>query len=368
MDAEGIKEQLEAVLGSEVQIVCTPKKDWIGFSGEHVGEKMRRRSLESGDCLLVELNQSKDQVLCLRMNKKQVSPSERRLIEMLVETLDLQDKKQKPAVSKEQRKAEEISEWMLKKAEQGVTDTDLPDALASQVSFYSSKIPLLLYGDYSSSYKVTYEDLKKLLESFFDADICLIPLLDKEWFILAPESLLTNAAEREEGEEENIEQTLDALVLGLHEMLANEWVGESHLAIHYPIKPVKSLLKTMLSLRETIMVGRTNHVSSYIHMTWKLRLEGLLHKIPAEEKAFFLEQVLGGIDHVLDTETQTTLEQFFGLDCNVSETAKKLYIHRNTLLYRLDKFKQETSLDVRNFHHAVLVKIALLLYKVTNRK
>ncbi|MDT2192264.1 helix-turn-helix domain-containing protein [Paenibacillus larvae] len=78
--------------------------------------------------------------------------------------------------------------------------------------------------------------------------------------------------------------------------------------------------------------------------------------------------MLGGIDHVLDTETQTTLEQFFGLDCNVSETAKKLYIHRNTLLYRLDKFKQETSLDVRNFHHAVLVKIALLLYKVTNRK
>ncbi|MDT2192265.1 hypothetical protein [Paenibacillus larvae] len=98
---------------------------------------------------------------------------------------------------------------------------------------------------------------------------------------------MTNAAEREEGEEENIEQTLDALVLGLHEMLANEWVGESHLAIHYPIKPVKSLLKTMLSLRETIMVGRTNHVSSYIHMPWKLRLEGLLHKIPAEEKAFF---------------------------------------------------------------------------------
>jgi len=56
------------------------------------------------------------------------------------------------------------------------------------------------------------------------------------------------------------------------------------------------------------------------------------------------------------------------LDCNVSETAKKLYIHRNTLLYRLDKFKQETGLDVRTFNDAVLVKIALLLYKVTKRK
>ncbi|CRF29116.1 transcriptional regulator%2C CdaR [Mycobacterium tuberculosis] len=69
-----------------------------------------------------------------------------------------------------------------------------------------------------------------------------------------------------------------------------------------------------------------------------------------------------------DPETMTTLEHFFQLDCNVSETAKKLYIHRNTLLYRLDKFKQETGLDVRTFHHAVLVKIAMLLYKVTKRK
>lgn len=52
----------------------------------------------------------------------------------------------------------------------------------------------------------------------------------------------------------------------------------------------------------------------------------------------------------------------------MSETAKKLYIHRNTLLYRLDKFKNETGLDVRTFHDAVLVKLALVLYKVTKRK
>jgi DNA-binding PucR family transcriptional regulator len=78
--------------------------------------------------------------------------------------------------------------------------------------------------------------------------------------------------------------------------------------------------------------------------------------------------VLGGYDYLLDAETISTLETFFQLDCNVSETAKKLYIHRNTLLYRLDKFKQETSLDVRSFQDAVLVKIALQLYKVTKRK
>ncbi|MFD2881944.1 PucR family transcriptional regulator [Paenibacillus rhizoplanae] len=63
-----------------------------------------------------------------------------------------------------------------------------------------------------------------------------------------------------------------------------------------------------------------------------------------------------------------TLETFFEMDCNVSETAKKLYIHRNTLLYRLDKIKQETGADVRSFGDAAIVKLAMLLYKVTKKK
>jgi len=154
----------------------------------------------------------------------------------------------------------------------------------------------------------------------------------------------------------------------LYEMLANEWGGEYHLAIDYPFKPAKSLLATMLQLRESIMLGRTFHVGTYIHLPWELRLEKLLHLVQDKEKTKFMDQVLRGTDHLLDAETLMTLEHFFSLDCNVSETAKKLYIHRNTLLYRLDKFKQDTGLDVRTFNHAVLVRLALLLYKVTKRK
>ncbi|WP_420871911.1 helix-turn-helix domain-containing protein [Cohnella rhizosphaerae] len=56
------------------------------------------------------------------------------------------------------------------------------------------------------------------------------------------------------------------------------------------------------------------------------------------------------------------------MDCNVSETAKRLFIHRNTLLYRLDKLKQEAGLDVRSFNDAILVRLLMLLYKVTKRK
>lgn len=215
-----------------------------------------------------------------------------------------------------------------------------------------------------------FQELKKALESFFDAEITLVPLTDNEWVILGPEKILSadTLDERDSEDEESLEDQLAAIGYGLHEMLESEWVGECHLAIHYPIKPAKSLYSAILRLRETIMLGRTYHVGSNMHLPWSLRLEKLIHHIPEAEKSGFLERVLKRLDVVLDSETMTTLEQFFALDCNVSETAKKLYIHRNTLLYRLDKFKQETGLDVRTFNDAVLVKIAMLLYKVTKRK
>jgi sugar diacid utilization regulator len=185
-----------------------------------------------------------------------------------------------------------------------------------------------------------------------------------------PESLLQAGSDvsKGDGEEEVLEDSLASLCEGLHEMLASEWIGECHLSVSYPIRPSKSTLQTVVRLREAITLGQTYHMTDYIHLPWKLQLEKLLHWIPEEEKTEFVERVLKRMDALLDLEMLTTLEQFLALDCNVSETAKRLFIHRNTLLYRLDKFKQETGLEVRNFRQAVLVHIALLLYKVTKRK
>jgi DNA-binding PucR family transcriptional regulator len=108
--------------------------------------------------------------------------------------------------------------------------------------------------------------------------------------------------------------------------------------------------------------------SETMHLPWKMRLEKLLNGLTEAEQQRFVNQVLKRVDQLPDTDMYVLLEQFFALDCNVSETAKSLYVHRNTLLYRLDKFKQETGLDVRSFGDAVLVQVALLLYKVTKRR
>lgn len=364
MDWELLRERLEQTLNVPVKPVKWSWDDW-----RHAAQESGSGSLaKNGEVFFLVQKEGQDARL-FTVQEAAVTPVERRLVELMLETRKAQDKKSPVSVSELERKAGLVREWFREQQELGFVQAEMPDMLVSQLELYSVKIPLLLYGDYATARRVQYHELKKLLESFFDAEISLIPLTDKEWLMLAPEKILSidDKVDRD-SDEETQEDLLAAVGYGLHEMLENEWVGESHLAVHYPILPSKSLYAAILQLRETMMLGRTYHVGSNTHLPWELQLEKLVHLIPESEKAVFLERVVKRLDMAFDPETMTTLEHFFQLDCNVSETAKKLYIHRNTLLYRLDKFKQETGLDVRTFHHAVLVKIAMLLYKVTKRK
>ena len=64
-----------------------------------------------------------------------------------------------------------------------------------------------------------------------------------------------------------------------------------------------------------------------------------------------------------DTEMVTTAEEFLHTSLNVSETSRKLFVHRNTLVYRLEKIRKLTGLDLREFDHAVTFKVALMVKK-----
>ena len=66
---------------------------------------------------------------------------------------------------------------------------------------------------------------------------------------------------------------------------------------------------------------------------------------------------------VLDQETIITIQKFFENNLNVSETSRKLYVHRNTLVYRLDKIYKLTGLDLRNFDDAIVFKVAMMVKK-----
>lgn len=90
----------------------------------------------------------------------------------------------------------------------------------------------------------------------------------------------------------------------------------------------------------------------------------LIYQLPTTLCKMFLGEVFkkGSIDS-LDEETLSTIKAFFENNLNVSETSRKLFVHRNTLVYRLDKIRKITGLDLREFDHAIVFKVALMVRK-----
>ena len=367
MDWERIKRKLEPIVNTQITLSKLSLEEWYKLIKSQSHTQLLGKGALILDQLYFLLEVREDAVVVFIMKIGSLTAAEQQLIELVLDTYLTPDRiKASSTISEEEKTALLVKEWIDRQISLKIKEAVLPEHLATKLSLGTTQIPLLLFGGYSDTHHVSYKELKKLLESFFEADIILIPLLDKEWLILGSEALLTAS----EGEDkESVEDALASICSGLYEMLANEWVGECQLTIHYPQEtPDKSLLQIIVEMRETMRLGKMFYPSSSMHLPWQIRLEKLLNSITETEQQRYVIQVLKRNNQSADIEMYVLLERFFALDCNVSETAKSLYVHRNTLLYRLDKFKQETGLDVRSFNDAVLVQVALLLYKVTKRR
>ena len=99
----------------------------------------------------------------------------------------------------------------------------------------------------------------------------------------------------------------------------------------------------------------------------KLILEGIIDSVSEEMKNDIYISFEKGIAK-LDNEMIRTMEVFFKCGLNLSEASKELYIHRNTLIYRLDKIQKYTNYDIREFNDAVLLKIIFFIWKEKNEK
>ena len=95
-----------------------------------------------------------------------------------------------------------------------------------------------------------------------------------------------------------------------------------------------------------------------------LGIARLIYQLPTTLCEMFLKEVFkrGSIES-LDHETLFTIQRFFENNLNVSETSRKLFVHRNTLVYRLEKIKKITGLDLREFEDAIVFKVALMVKK-----
>ena len=105
---------------------------------------------------------------------------------------------------------------------------------------------------------------------------------------------------------------------------------------------------------------REKNIIPYNH----LGIGRLIYQLPLPLCKMFIREIFDGqTPDQLDDELLTTINKFFEYSLNVSETSRQLYIHRNTLVYRLDKLEKTTGLDLRKFEDAITFKIALMVVK-----
>lgn len=128
------------------------------------------------------------------------------------------------------------------------------------------------------------------------------------------------------------------------------------------VSELKDVSRSYKEAGMALDVGRVFCVEKNVLAYNELGIGRLIHQLPTSLCEMFLEEVLAGnAAEQLDDETLATVNRFFADNLNISETARHLYIHRNTLVYRLEKIQKITGLDVRVFEDALTFKIALMV-------
>lgn len=150
---------------------------------------------------------------------------------------------------------------------------------------------------------------------------------------------------------------------------AEEYKAKAIVGISSAVDSLKDLAKAYKEARISIEVGKVFDIEKPIMSYETLGIGRLIYQLPITLCEIFLAEVFKkGALETLDRETLMTVQCFFENNLNVSETSRKLFVHRNTLVYRLEKIKKLTGLDLREFDHAVTFKVALMVKKYLTSK
>ena len=138
-----------------------------------------------------------------------------------------------------------------------------------------------------------------------------------------------------------------------------------HIAYGTVVNDIKEVSKSYKEAKLALDVGKIFFDEKDIVAYSTLGIGRLIYQLPIPLCKMFIKEIFEGKSpDEFDEETLTTINKFFENSLNVSETSRQLYIHRNTLVYRLDKLQKSTGLDLRVFEDAITFKIALMVVNI----
>lgn len=169
--------------------------------------------------------------------------------------------------------------------------------------------------------------------------------------------ILIKTIEKDETLEEQ-EATASLLV----DMLNTEAMTRARVAYGTIVDDIKEVSASYKEAKMALNVGSIFYPGKNVISYKKLGIGRLIYQLPISLCDMFIEEIFGdSIPAEPDEETLATINQFFENNLNISETARQLYVHRNTLTYRLEKIEKQTGLDIKNFEDAMTFKIALMV-------
>ncbi|MBO5094862.1 MAG: helix-turn-helix domain-containing protein [Lachnospiraceae bacterium] len=157
---------------------------------------------------------------------------------------------------------------------------------------------------------------------------------------------------------------IDKEAAGIAACLEKEGIGNVHIAYGTIIGEIKEVSRSYKEAKMALDVGKIFFSERNIIAYSELGIGRLIYQLPIPLCKMFIKEIFDGKNpDEFDEETLTTINKFFENSLNVSETSRQLFIHRNTLVYRLDKLQKSTGLDLRVFEDAITFKIALMVVK-----
>lgn len=159
---------------------------------------------------------------------------------------------------------------------------------------------------------------------------------------------------------DDLEKTASMIV----DMLNTEALTRVNVAFGTIVNEIKDVSRSYKEAKMALDVGKIFYSTKNVVAYSKLGIGRLIYQLPLPLCRMFIKEIFDGKSpDDFDEETLTTINKFFENSLNVSETSRQLYIHRNTLVYRLDKLQKSTGLDLRIFEDAITFKIALMVVK-----
>ncbi|MBQ7564426.1 MAG: helix-turn-helix domain-containing protein [Lachnospiraceae bacterium] len=171
--------------------------------------------------------------------------------------------------------------------------------------------------------------------------------------------IVVREVEKNEGYED-VRETAEKI----YQLISENGDDSLHVAYGTIVNEIREVSRSYKEARMALDVGRIFFGERNIFAYSELGIGRLIYQLPIPLCRMFIKEIFEGRSpDDFDEETIITINKFFENSLNVSETSRQLFIHRNTLVYRLDKLEKATGLDIRVFEDAITFKIALMVVK-----